>query len=228
MSSRYAIYFAPTRSAGLWAFASSLIGYDADTGASVPFPADLPCDVPDWRRLTEEPRRYGFHGTLKAPFHLAEGATEGGLLRAADGFASANFTFEVPRMQVSTIGSFVALVPAAPCRQLADLAAASVRALEPWRAPLTPADRERRLAAPLTGRQVRHLDLWGYPFVFEDFRFHMTLTGPLPDRLREPVRAYLERRWEAVAGALAIDAISVFAQPDPGSRFRVLARCPLG
>jgi hypothetical protein len=33
------------------------------------------------------------------------------------------------------------------------------------------------VAAGLNQSQVANLDRWGYPYLFADFRFHMTLTG---------------------------------------------------
>ena len=54
----------------LYRFGSGVLGYDCYTGSDLPRPADLDIDEADWRALTEEPRRYGFHATLKAPFGL--------------------------------------------------------------------------------------------------------------------------------------------------------------
>lgn len=103
-----------------------------------------------------------------------------------------------------------------------------MRAFDPFRAPLSGADRQRRLAAPLSARQVAALDRWGYPYVFEDFRFHMTLTGPLPDRTRESVRSALAALYAAVATrpALAVGSLAIFRQPARTERFRVLAQMP--
>ena len=76
MGPRYAIYYAPRPEEALWRFGSAIIGYDAETGFDLPSPAITP-SRDEWRRFSEEPRRYGFHATLKAPFHLAPGAVEG-------------------------------------------------------------------------------------------------------------------------------------------------------
>ena len=80
----------------------------------------------------------------------------------------------------------------------------------------------------LTPRQRDYLDRWGYPYVFEEFRFHMTLTGRLPAERREPVVAMLRERFAATGvGPLAIDAIALCRQDNPNSRFRVIGRWPL-
>lgn len=98
------------------------------TGADLPVPTGLPRHERNWHALTEDPRRYGLHATLKAPFLLAGGRSENALLDCAAAFASEQTAFEVSRLQVARIGPFVALVPAETCPPLDALAAASVRA----------------------------------------------------------------------------------------------------
>lgn len=228
MTARYALYAAPAPDAPLWRFGSSAIGYDAATAADAAFPYGSPFDAPDWTALTEDPRRYGFHGTLKAPFALAEGRSEADLLEAAMLFAERRRAFTIPSLKVSLIGAFVALVPDGPAPELDALAADCVRDFDAFRAPLTEADRARRLRSPLSERQIAHLDAFGYPHVFEDFRFHMTLTGRLDEARRESVRAALAERYRAIAAPLPVDALCVFRQPDRAGRFAILARFPFG
>ncbi|MGY3287977.1 hypothetical protein ACVWWP_001044 [Bradyrhizobium sp. LM3.6] len=77
---RYAIYFAAGSNSALSRFGAELLGYDAHTGNELPFPSDTLHAAPDWRDITADPRKYGFHGTLKAPMALAPGTTEAELL----------------------------------------------------------------------------------------------------------------------------------------------------
>lgn len=225
---RHAVYFAPEPTSALWRQVSAIIGWDAAEGEAVAFPDVAPCTSLDWETLTEEPRRYGFHGTLKAPFELAEGADEGLLLAAAEGFARERSGFVLDDMKVAAISSFVALVPGSANVALERLAADCVIAFEPFRAPMSAADRARRLKSPLTARQIEAVDRWGYPYVFEDFRFHMTLTGPIADARREEVRAALADLLGAAARPLVVDAIALFRQDDRAGRFRLVARFPFG
>ena len=225
---RYAVYYAPEASGALWRFGSSVLGYDAETGAEVAVLDGWPFREPDWPELTRDPRTYGFHGTLKAPFHLRAELKEPDLLAAARTFAAERAPFDVPRLEVTTLGSFIALVPAASEPSLDNLAADCVRSFDRFRAPLSASDRARRLAARLSERQLRHLDIWGYPYVFDDFRFHMTLTGPLPPELREPVRAALAARHAEVPPGARVDGIAVFRQDTREGRFRILQRFPFG
>lgn len=198
------------------------------TGESLGRPEGLPLDEADWAASALEPRRYGFHGTLKAPFELPPDRDEDGLLKRLREVARKRTAFEVARLEVAALGPFLALVPAEPAPDLDRLAGDCVRAFDAFRAPLSEADRQRRLAAPLSARQVAALERWGYPYVFEDFRFHMTLTGPLPEARREPVRAALAGLYAAVAArpALAVGSLAIFRQPARTERFRVLAEMP--
>ena len=225
---RYAIYFSPPPESRLWSFGSSVIGYDAGTGQDLAQPAIPGMDPADFRDRTEDPRRYGFHATLKPPFHLAAGESVDTLLTAAHVFAAGRRSFDIPDLEVTAIGAFVALTPAAPCPELNQLADDCVIAFDRFRAPLTEADLQRRLKSPLTPRQIENLDRWGYPYVFEDFRFHLTLTGRLHHDERGDVKAALTALYRPIAAPLPVDGLTVFEQPDRDSRFSVLARIGFG
>jgi putative phosphonate metabolism protein len=222
---RLAIYFAPPASGALWRLASAILGRDAASGATVAFPGAAPCDAADWPALSADPRRYGFHATLKAPFELVDGASETDVLEAARAFAATRTAFVVPDLSVDLLGSFVALTPAVRHRDLDGLAADCVVAFEPFRAALSPAERARRIAGLEVPRHVASVDRWGYPWVFEDFRFHMTLSGSLPEPRREPVRAALAELLGEVARPLVVDAITVFRQEDRAAPFEIVERC---
>jgi Protein of unknown function (DUF1045) len=84
---RYAIYFVPAAGSDLYRFGSSILGYDCYTGEAVTHPDDVTGDAASWCSITEEPRRYGFHATLKAPFHLSRDYTELQLADAVRNFA---------------------------------------------------------------------------------------------------------------------------------------------
>jgi putative phosphonate metabolism protein len=223
---RYAIYLAPSPDTPLWRAASQVIGRDAATGKTPPFPALAPCDAEDWAEVTAEPRRYGFHATLKAPFELDDAADEATLLEAARGFAATRRGFSIPDLSVRAMKSFVALTPDAANADLDGLAADCVVAFEPFRKPLTPEERSRRVAGLTDPRHVASVDRWGYPWVFENFRFHMTLSGSLPEARREEVRDGLAAFLGDVARPLAVDAICIFHQERREAPFRVLERFP--
>ncbi len=220
---RYAIYYVSGPDSELDRFGTRLLGYDAHTGEDLPFPDDIMRMAPDWRDLTRDPRKYGFHATLKAPLSLAPGKTEAELFAACESFADTPRPLPVIRPVVNSISGFIAVVSAAPSAELIRLAADCVSEFDSFRAPLTSEDRARRNPSDLTPRQCEHLDRWGYPYVMEDFRFHMTLTGRLNGERRESVLTMLRNSFSAIGlKTLAIDRIAVFRQENDVSRFRIV------
>lgn len=220
---RYAIYYVSAPGSDLDRFGTRLLGYDAFSGEELPFPDGVTLATPDWHDLTKDPRKYGFHATLKAPLSLAPGKTETGLLAACEAFAGTARTIPVIKPVVSSISGFIAVVPAKSSAELERLAADCVSEFNSFRAPLTSGDRARRNPSELTPRQREHLDRWGYPYVMDDFRFHMTLTGRLDGTRREPVLAMLRNRFSEIGLAtLPIDRIAVFRQENQDSRFRIM------
>ncbi|MGH6739582.1 MAG: DUF1045 domain-containing protein [Bradyrhizobium sp.] len=220
---RYAIYYAAARDSDLDRFGAQLLGYDAWTGAALPFPADVVDEVPDWREVTEDPRKYGFHATLKAPISLANGETESNLLLACADFAGEKRRIPVITPVVSPISGFIAVIPADRSSDLEQFAADCVRAFDSFRAPLTADDRARRNPSRLTPRQVEYLERWGYPYVMEEFRFHMTLTGRLDETRRERVLAMLRARFARLGPQrLDIDRLVLFKQNDLKARFEII------
>ncbi len=224
---RYAIYFTPAPQSALWRFGSSAIGYDAVERETCPFPAHELWQEAWFLRGLDNPARYGFHATLKAPFELAPGATEAMLLERAAALGARYAPILLPALKVSLLDAFVALLPVAEDAELNRLAAACVRDLDDLRAPLIEADRARRLSQSLTTRQQMNLQRWGYPYVLEDFRFHMTLTGVIPAAMRSRVLDSLKSLYRGAEGPTLVDAITVLAQSTRENRFGVLARIPL-
>jgi hypothetical protein len=98
-----------------------LFGYDLYTGNDIPLIRGAALDWPDKIR---EPRAYGFHATLKPPFRLVEGPAASDLDAALDAFAKSQSRIDVGPVEVRSLGSFIAMVPAAPCSALVQLAGA--------------------------------------------------------------------------------------------------------
>jgi putative phosphonate metabolism protein len=220
---RYAIYYAPAPDSDLERFGSHLLGYDAQSGEPLPFPAEITRHFADWPDLTRSPRKYGFHATLKAPIVLKSGKTEADLLAACESFAAKNRSTPVIKPVVSALDGFIAIVPEQPSVELERLAADCTTEFDQFRAPLTPEDRDRRNPSVLTLRQREHLDLWGYPYVMEDFRFHMTLTGHLSsDRINHILTVVQERFAALEIVKLPVDRIALFRQEAADLPFRTV------
>ena len=222
---RYAIYAAPRHDEALWGFGSGLLGYDAAKPGDVAAP-DLPgLSRADWHGLTAEPRRYGFHATLKAPFRLADGQTERALQNALSDFASRHQAPPAFALQLARLGPFFALIPKNANPGLQALAGDVVEAFDPFRAALNLEELARRDPAHLPARERGYLERWGYPYVFDAFRFHMTLTGRVSEEKRGQVEAVLKDAYAALPPEpFFLAELVLFRQEARGSRFVIVSR----
>lgn len=221
---RYAIYAVPE--GALHARGSAWLGWDSVAARRVPHP-DLD-GLPDTAAaLTETPRKYGFHGTIKPPFRLAPGCDVAALHAAATALAGRSAPVILPDLEVRRLGGFVAIVPAQPVPALADLAATWVRDLDTFRAAPAPEELARRRKAGLTDRQEALLADWGYPYVFEEFRFHLTLSGKRKTGEADALAARLGAHFaDLLTRPLALDTLCLMGEGADG-RFRLLHRYTL-
>jgi len=220
---RYAIFHAPVEGSALARFGAQWLGWDAQAGcgASPPSPPD------QWEAITRTPCRYGFHGTLKPPFRLAGDARPEALHDAIRTLAATRAPVRCAPLHLSRLGPFCALQPASPCAGLADLAAAIVVGLDGFRAPATAEELARRRAAGLSARQEENLVRYGYPYVLEEFRFHLTLTGAMAAGDADAIEADLRGRVAPfTADPFEIREICLFGEREDG-RFRILDRFAL-
>lgn len=225
---RYALYFTPPPHDPLTLAASRWLGRNAFTGETTHPSGNGWLGAEEMLALTEEPRRYGFHATLKAPFELAPGRTVDELAAAMDAFAAETAAFDIPSIVAGRLGSFFALVPAAEYKPLQDFAAGTVRHFEPFRAPLSATDIQRRKPDELPPRLRDNLMTWGYPYVFEAFRFHMTLTGRVPEEKTSAMAALIKETFAPFTGRpLTIGGIALFAEEARGAPFTVHSVAPL-
>ena len=218
---RYAIYHTPAGALGR--FGATWLGWDVAAGVPVRQP-----DVADVAAATETPRRYGFHATMKAPFRLAEGHDAASLGPALRDVVAAQPTVRLPGgLRLDRIDSFLALIPAGESDALAELEARVVQALDGFRAPLTADETERRRPEQLSQRQRENLFRWGYPYVLEEFRFHMTLSGSLTQEAAARMESALQPRLQPLlADPYLLNSLSLVGE-DAGGFFHELARVPL-
>ena len=216
---RAAVYWAPPVSDPLWELGSAWLGRDAETDRTVDQP-----DVPDIPALTESPRRYGFHATLKAPISLS--GTLQTFLADAEALARTLNCAILPPLAVRVIGSFAALCPTEDSPALIALAAAVVTGLDHHRLLEAPEKAANR-ARGRTPRQTAYLARWGYPFVLDEWRFHMTLSND--GAATAALLAAAERHFGAVLGSeRPVRELAIYVEPEPGAAFRLVARLALG
>jgi 2'-5' RNA ligase len=232
-STRYAVYLAPPIESELGRFGSRVLGRDAQTGASLDgfYPEGYEAET--WRALVAEPRRYGFHATLKAPFRLNPAWSLRDLEAGMATLARKTEPFDAGSLRVSRFPAgegraFVALRPVQPSTELARFEASVVRKLDPLRAPLTAAEIARRAPERLSPRQRYYLDAWGYPFVLDEFRLHFTLTAAVAesDAIMTKLAAAFEQ--SVSSPTLRVDSLALFAQDGAQADFRVVRRFRLG
>lgn len=218
---RYAVYYAPE--AGPFAdAAASWLGWDPVSGhvAQPDYGVDL-------RSLTADPRKYGFHGTIKPPFRLAAGIDAATVGAAVADLARDLSAVQMTGLQFAAVDGFLALVPVGDTAALVDLAARVVAALDPFRAPLTEAEIARRRPHDLTPRQRELLGKFGYPFVMEEFRFHLTLSGNLTQDQHAALLPLASAHFAPhLPRPFRIDALCLFGEAGDG-RFHLVHRYPL-
>jgi putative phosphonate metabolism protein len=220
---RVAVYYAPAADDPLGDAAATWLGRDAVTGAPLAQP-----DLPDIAAITAEPRLYGFHATLKPPMRLAEGRAWPELLAAATALADRIAPFELPPLAVSDVFGFLALRETEDCPALQALADVCVAELDAFRAPPSDAELARRRRSPLTPQQDAMLVRWGYPYVFQTWFFHMTLTRRLKADEKAIYQPAAERFLQpAIAASRRVQDICLFVQPAAGEPFSVAQRLPL-
>ena len=220
--SRLAVYFAP-RPGAFADRAARWLGWDAETGR--PLPQTAPPGIADPAAITAAPARYGFHGTLRAPFRPAEGLTAEAAGEAVAALAARLAPVVCEGLRIEVLDGFLALTPVGCADALARFAAAVVEGTDALRAPLTEAEIARRRPESLSPRQKALLHRWGYPFVMEEFRFHLTLTDRLDDPA--PVLAALAAHFAPVLPRpFAIEDLCLFGE-DAGGRFHLLHRYAL-
>ncbi|WP_420402457.1 DUF1045 domain-containing protein [Nisaea sp.] len=228
-SPRYAIYFAPDANTLLHRFGSAWLGRDAISGEVLEQPALDGFDAETQKALTATARNYGFHATLKPPFRLKAGLTAEDLMDEAVRFSADRAAFEI-NLVARNLSGFLALMQKESKAAMRELAADCVRDFDPLRALPDDAELEKRRAAGLSSQQELMLQRWGYPYVMNEFRFHMTLSKRIgDDGEREALlHEILKHGAEAIATPVRIDAISVFRQENRTSPFQRLAHFPFG
>lgn len=222
---RLAVYFAP-RPGAFAARTAEWLGWDVARGEAVPRPdlPGLPAPVAD---LTTDPSRYGFHGTIRAPFRLVDGASMAQVGDCVASLAKRLAPVVCEGLSLRDLHGFLALTPDGPVDALQEMAARVVRETNPLRAPLNTAEIARRRPESLSPRQRELLDQWGYPFVMEEFRFHLTLTNRLPPAQAGTVAHLLAAHFAPVLPRpFVIEDLCLFGEDDAG-RFHLLHRYAL-
>jgi hypothetical protein len=134
----------------------------------------------------------------------------------------------MPALEVIELDGFLALAPRTPCPPLRALADRCVSGTEAHRRPADASELARRRQAGLTADEEAILVRWGYPYLFETWRFHMTLSRRLAAAEMAMLRPAAVRHF---AAALALPrqagSICVFTEASAEAKLLVATRLPL-
>ncbi len=223
MYSRYALYFT-LPDGPLARFGAGWLGWDVATGKAAEHPEIPGLAIPD---LTARPSKYGFHATLKPPFVLAEGLSAADLEAKLAAYVAHTPAVEAQALRLTRLGGFLALTPAGKASELTTLAAKLVRAFDNFRAPPGSEELARRRATGLSEEQEANLQRWGYPYVMEEFRFHITLTRKLTDAEAEATeKALAPHITPLLPKPFRLEAITLAGERADGF-FEEITRIPL-
>lgn len=228
---RVAFFFAPASQSPLAIFGAHWLGWDAEMGKSVPhldrFEVYKYGHNTPFSDIVATPSKYGFHGTLKAPFRLAAGKSIKALCDAGRTFGKQTHKFTLENLRVTQLGSFIAITQGAPSSELNELASNIVRTFDQFRAPLTDQDITKRRQQNLTARQDELMLKWGYPFIFDAFKFHLTLSGKLEqDEMTSTLNVLNEHLTDILKDPIDVRDICLFGERNDG-RFEIIERFPL-
>lgn len=218
---RFALYWTPEPGA-LADFGARWLGWDSARGvfcAHMKAPFDL-------QELTRSPRKYGLHATLKPPFQPTPDTSPEALIDAVTTLCGTLPALRLDDLSLQGMGGFLALTPEAGRQDLERLAESLVTKLDQFRAPASDADLAKRRAVGLTARQDALLQRWGYPYVLDEFRFHVTLTGKLQTAQTEKVKAFLGPVLGPLLERIELRDVTVCGEDSEGN-FHEITRCPL-
>jgi 2'-5' RNA ligase len=226
MTQRYAVYFSPSADSQLGQFGQRVLCRSA-TSDRKPNASSTFSDQARWLRLTEKPAHYGFHATLKAPFELKRSITVDKLTRAVTDFATSQSPIELTSLSPRNLGDFMALTLENEIETLSKFALDCVISLEPFRQVLSDGDMQRRKLHGISSRQESLLLEYGYPYVADEFRFHLTLSDKLSKHDQDYKTWVISEYDKLVVRPPVLDQIAIYAQTDRQSPFIQVAEFAL-
>ena len=177
------------------------------------------------------PGRYtGLHALFRAPFALRDGIEAERIKSRLISFAARRKPVETGPLTLSRAGRYLVLRPVEPTPSLDWLAAQCVACLRGFRRAARPTTERAEHASPtLNDYQRLLLESFGDPYVLSEYRFSITLTGPLDaahlERVSQALWPVLE---EICASGVTVDGLSLFGESGGRSPMRLIGRYQLG
>lgn len=211
---RFAIYFTPAPDSKLAKAATNWLGRDIYGQKQKKQQLPYGISPERFRTLTASPFHYGFHGTLKPPFRLNPKLSQRQLTDRLKKISDDTTRFNIPEISLKKLGSFLCLMPKKMCPELHSLANRVVADLDEFRMAAEEKELEKRRASGLTNNQEAMLTTWGYPFVMDEFRFHLTLTGKIEDQKEiSSVTSFAQSIFHGdMCRDIPVDGLSLFTE----------------
>ena len=210
---RYAIYYAPIENPELDLFGKCWLGWDPYKGEETT-KSDLSklTSFKKFSSLVLTPKQYGFHGTIKAPFRLKNEYTYNDLENKVREISKQIQSFHLDKLVIKKLGNFIALTPSKNLK-VNDVSNKFVEGLDFLRDDLSEDEIKKRNPHKLSFNQKKKLFKWGYPYVFNEFKFHLTLTGKLRIEEIDNVYKYLQTILKSVnLRKIHFKSICIFGQ----------------
>src|SRR5262245_31473818 len=222
---RYAIYYTPKPGTALAAFGRSWFGR-ANDGVTLQAFSDAGLAGTSFAKIAAGPGRYtGLHALFRAPFTLRDGAGLDAVKTRLINFAARRKPVETGPLTLSRADRSLVLRPVEAKPALEWLAAQCVAAFEDFAAPPSDAERAEYASPLLSDYQRVLLESFGDPYVLSEYRFVITLTGPLDaahlERVAQALWPVLE---EICASGVSVDALSLFGDTGGRSPMRLIGR----
>lgn len=221
---RYAIYYTPQPGSPLAAFGRSWFGR-ANDGATLQAFSTVGFTGSS-AKISALPGRYtGLHALFLAPFALRDDVTLDEMRARLINFAAHRKTVATGPLTLARHGRYLVLRPVELRPALDWLAAQCVNAFEAFAAePDEPGDEYRHLSP----YQRLLLRSFGHPQVMSEYRFSITLAGPLDATHLERVSQAL---WPVIedicAEGVSVDGLSLFGDTSGRTPMRLLGRYKL-
>ncbi len=213
---RLAIYYTPDPDSRLPREAALWLGRDIRSSGYTLYKPTLYISEDRRRTITRSPFHYGFHATLKPPFRLIDGATIKMVEKRLSTFVNQYEKFILPPLELTQLDGFYCLRPVSEITQVTELAQHIIETFDEFRRPPDTAELQKRRQAGLTAHQEQMLSKWGYPFVIEEFKFHLTLTERITGNKEKAMLAKeLHSRFkQPVLDSVGFNALSLFVEED--------------
>lgn len=229
---RYAIFYTPQPGTPLATFGRSWFGR-ANDGATLQAFSETGLTLTSAPRTPSSVPRYsGLHAVFKSPFSLRDGMGPDALKARLISFARRRKAVETGPLTLAREGRFLVLRPEKPTPALDWLAAQCVAAFDGFadpRAERREGIKSERQPQQLNDHQRLLLSCFGDPHVLSEYRFSITLTGPLEGpHLERVTQALWPMLEEICANGVSVDGLSLLGKPDGQAPLRLIGRYRLG